>query len=192
MKKLLLLALTGLSTGFLCADITELLNQAKEIGATVTTWAGPAKVYPNDTTISFEIRNKSKDELYFSVSSDGKVVSEDGTVLSDTTNIWLKVGSKKTAQIPVDISKKTLVTIYNPATGDNELHSLPIAKTLYLTWDGKVLRPQTGPAKGLLGKTETGLSIKNNVSKKDVKKELVIPAYDDDADDDTDQEATSS
>ncbi len=189
MKKLLLLALTGLSTGFLCADITELLNQAKEIGATVTTWAGPAKVYPNDTTISFEIRNKSKDELYFSVSSDSKAISKDGNVLTDTTNMWLKVGSKKTAQIPVDISKKTLVTIYNPATENNELYSLPQSKTLYLTWDGtKPLRPQTGPLRGRLGMTETGLSIKNNVSKKEVKKELVMPAYDDDAE----PQATSS
>ena len=179
MKKLLLLVLTGLSAGYLRADITELLEKAKEIGAEVASLAGPTKAYPKDTDISFEIRNKSDDELFFSIASDGRSIKEDGSFFAEDESTWLKVGSKKTAQIPLDISKATAIRIYNPTTGDEELYTVPNKKTLYLTWDAKVLRPQTGPGRGFLGKTETGLSIKNNVSKKDVVKLLVIPAGDD-------------
>lgn len=37
-------------------------------------------------------------------------------------------------------------------------------KTLYLTWDGELLRPQTGLWKGLLGRGASGVSLKNNLT----------------------------
>lgn len=34
---------------------------------------------------------------------------------------------------------------------------------VFLTWDGNALRPQKGPLKGWTGKTDSGLSLKNNI-----------------------------
>ncbi len=47
-------------------------------------------------------------------------------------------------------------------------------KTVYLTWNpakSTSLYPQTGPLMGLMGKTESGLSLKNNLSSSMIKEQ---------------------
>lgn len=50
-----------------------------------------------------------------------------------------------------------------------KLYVFKPGKTVYLTWDGSNMRPQTGPRLGLSGKTETGLSLSKNISSGDIK-----------------------
>ena len=58
---------------------------------------------------------------------------------------------------------------YNP----NKFRINALGKTVYLSWSptkGMPLYPQTGPLMGLMGKTESGYSLKNNLSSSMIQK----------------------
>ncbi len=185
MKKLLLFALAGLSVSGARAGISDLikqaadaktLEQATDVGVKAIGMVGKTKTYPTDTKISFEIKNKSGKDLSFNVTSDDVSINVDGTTMA--ANEWLKVGADKTVQIPLDVKKTTFIFVWNPFAGDEgapELYTVRSGKTAYLTWDGVTkrgkelpLRSQTGPALGFAGRTDTGLSLKNNVKDNEV------------------------
>ncbi len=168
MKKILLLILAGLSVGCIRADLAGLFKKAKEVVTEAAPIVGKAKVYPTDTKISFEVKNKSNKIVHVAIKSDGTFVEERGSAV-------FSVHAGTTKGLTVDINKKTEISVWRTAQPGSAsetaemTYSVPTGKTLYFTWDGSILRPQTGPAGGKLGKTDTGMSIKNNVSKTDVK-----------------------
>jgi hypothetical protein len=124
-------------------------------------------VYPTDTKISFEMKNKSTQPVSFKVKSGDTFIKENEAEL-------FTVPAGKTKGLSVDIEKMSEIDVWttgDPKTDNPAMKfSLPKGKTAYLTWDGSTLRPQTGPAMGKLGKTDTGMSLSKNVTKDDVKK----------------------
>lgn len=196
MKKLLLVALVAATGGYLRADLKGIFEKAKkaidvealkegrlkdvvktkeigslaEAGKEAAGLAGEPKVYKETTTISFEVKNKTKAPVYFAIKSDGKFYTDDNGITVFSAD------AGKTTQLPVDISKPSAISVWltkpDSAEATAEMtFNVPEGKTLYLTWDpSMVLRPQTGPGWGLAGKTDTNMSLKNNVKKADVKK----------------------
>ncbi len=52
----------------------------------------------------------------------------------------------------------------------DKVYELKQGSTIYLTWDKKDFpRPQTGPLGGRLGKTDSNLSLEDNIKKEDIK-----------------------
>lgn len=119
------------------------------------------KVYPTDTNISTQIRNKTTDKLEVEVGPEGvpgqKATIEAGSVEKPTT-----------LDLPVDISKKTVIKIWTGAAGDRPADKTFIVntpgKTIYVTYDGKI-RPQTGK---FLFTTTGGYALNKNVSDADI------------------------
>ena len=126
------------------------------------------KVYGKDTQIGFEIKNKSRNVLTLRYTLGG------------LTSSLIGIGPGETyySSSPLDVTKPIVVHLFlSPSSvfdkkPDKTYEIKPSTlKTIYLTWDDKDLRPQTGPRLGLLGKTDTGLSLKEpgNVQPDDIK-----------------------
>jgi len=126
-----------------------------------------------DTT--FEFYNKDSETVRitdFSVIG-GRVVQKD---FESNTLISPSQGSRISAvraQIRVEDANKLMmyVEIRVPGRGDYKYTIKPGHKTVFVSFTSAKtpsLYPQTGPLKGLLGKTETGLPLKNNLSASDI------------------------
>ncbi len=161
------------------ADIPTLLKEGKEIFGQLAPIIAKAKVYPHTTKMSFELKNKSGKDVYLALKTAGELYKEGDEVI-------LVVPAGKYKQAPLDITKDTDILLWKtkPVVSDQgeftpeaEMrYKVKPLKTIYVTYDGKetadgkMLREQTGPAKGALGKTDTGLSKKNNVKNKEIEK----------------------
>ena len=110
----------------------------------------------------FDILNKSTAPIYITLTNGAKKFDK---VLIP---VWEK-GKDIAGAINIDISKKhTSLSIYKSLSDQKPIvHTFTPNKTIYLTYDGK-LRPQTGPWLGLLGVTEKGYPLKNNVKSADI------------------------
>ncbi len=123
----------------------------------------------------FEIYNKSSKPIWYVLKNGSKTVMY--TVPTSDLPIQLhdvSAGHKSIQKL--DLTKETVLEIFTMHPnywneGDKRWdYTFTPKKTIYVTWDDKEkLRPQTGPLKGLLGKTAiTGFSLKNNVAQKDI------------------------
>lgn len=149
MKKVLAFALVGLGAQVLADE----------------TLVQKAKVYGVDTDISVEIKNKSDkpirvflDEGYgFYKSSRFGIIMPNETKgfksHSKYHSIELRIGG-----VPINGKSYT-----------ENVYTLPKGKTGYVTWDGNKLYPQTGVGAGIVGRTDTGLSLGANVNEADLK-----------------------
>ena len=77
------------------------------------------------------------------------------------------------AQIRVEDANSLMIylQVFVPGRGDYKYTIKPGHKTVFVSFTSSKtpsLYPQTGPLKGLLGKTETGLPLKNNLSGSDI------------------------
>ncbi len=147
------------------------------------------KTYPNDTLIGFELVNKSNDTLYVVIREGSEIALGPGTGQGPTYVAEIKPGY--TEQQEVKLGQDISIAIWknkNPGsepvtagipspTGfgysstaelPGEVYTFPKNKTIYLTYDNKGLRPETGPLGGVLNKTDSGLSLANNVKQKDI------------------------
>jgi hypothetical protein len=126
-----------------------------------------------DTT--FEFYNKNNETVRitdFSVAG-GSIIQKD---FASNTLISPSQGSKISAvraHIRVEDANNLLIYIQVavPGRGDYKYTIKPGHKTVFVTFTSAKtpsLYPQTGPLKGLLGKTETGLPLKNNLSASDI------------------------
>lgn len=118
-------------------------------------------------SINFEIRNHDDYPITISLMDP---------VINKTFFQGITLSAKKGKIIPsiqktVDIDQgflRLIVQYKNPSTARQATKSYTFAsspnRTLYFAWEKKELRPQ----KGIFGKTQSGLSLKNNITVKDI------------------------
>ncbi len=174
MKKLLILAFTGLTCLTVSATIFE---------------ADPAIFFKKATEyeesgIGLELINKSKRPIWI-VARNGEELSRPLKVNAITPKY------RQGIRLKLDISKPTQLAVWysDPGTVEykktkllglggkpsfvpapNKLYTFTKNKTLYLTWDeANYARPQSGPKIAFGKKTDSNLSLKRNVKKEDIK-----------------------
>lgn len=139
---------------------------------------------------NFELWNKHTDPLYFQI-GDSPTAAAQGT--------FTEIRPGKRFTLNVDLTKPRAIGIKlgkAPAKGDQiDVYTLGTGKTLYLRVglpaekekfketikeflsrnsieaNGYIFGPQVGPLLGFKGITEQGYSLKNNINKKDIRKE---------------------
>jgi hypothetical protein len=113
---------------------------------------------------NFEIMNKSAVPIWVELSTSGNM-------LLDATGVAPMFNKKERGYLrsgDIDTMRHLNVTIYRNNKQPEEHHIYADGKTIFLTWDGKDLRPQTGTFLGLSKTTDSGLSLKNNVTIDDI------------------------
>ncbi len=139
-----------------------------------------------------EIVNKSTNPIWFIVKNGDEIFQDfKGTQVFSLPGATGSILTRKTSNIKlqIDITEPTELAIWytnpgkSPVKGKflgfigsssfepepNKLYKFTPKKTIYLTWDDKKeIRPETGPLKGLVGKTDTNLSLRNNVKREDI------------------------
>jgi hypothetical protein len=115
---------------------------------------------------NFELYNKAKYEIRLYIK------------LGDEKAKYYDIPSEQAGQIMVPNDKPISLTVKDKDAVVNgklapefSVKINPTGKTKYITFNpGKTpkLYPQTGPWLGLLGKTESGLSLKNNIQQSDL------------------------
>lgn len=187
----LLYATVALSAGNAFATIRE-----SGIGSIFSS----TKTYPLDTKIGFELRNKGK-KIWMAGRNGVEIF------MDKTGNTIMPLEPKAAKDFEIDWAQPTQLAVWskepknkNITLADMEffrkklqeqaavkerpdgLFNFTRNKTIYINWDdSEKPRPQTGLAKGILGKTDSGLSLKNNLTDKDITlshtEELVNPLY---------------
>lgn len=161
MKKLLTLGLVVGLGAQLQADFTDLFKKAGDVFTEVKTVVDAPKVYPTTTNVSVEVKNKA-DEITV-------VFLEGGMKYWRLGKDKFVIPAGKTEQFSLDISKPLEVQVWRKGSNPEKsfpdlIYKLKQGRTAYMTWDGVQLRPQTGLAKGILGKTDSGLSLTKNIA----------------------------
>ncbi len=170
MKKLLILTLGvfGLQAGIL--DVAP---------STVFKKSTPYQ----ESKIGFELINKSKRPIWVALTNG------DNTTRAMEVQPATKMERQGLRFLRIDINQPTFMAVWysNPGRvsfekktlglfgektfkpAPNKVYSFTKGKTMYLTWDqANYARPQSGPLGGKLGKTDSNLSLKDNVSKSDI------------------------
>ena len=155
-------------------NIKHLLAAALLASATTNLFAIITKKETSEATekINFELYNKTDGNLAVSVSN----VKEDYRGFNKVAFL-VEPGDK--FQTVIDITKPTDIKLWenvgdtDPKSGNQLYGSYSILRgtqdTIYVSFGRKEgkgdlkLYPQTGPRRGTTGKTESGLSLKNNV-----------------------------
>lgn len=152
-----------------------------------------ARVYGKDTKIGFELWNKGRpsDTIWYALLNGDAILTTNKSSsvegikpgalgykkldITKDTALALWMTDPGSALVKIDKNKPGGIT-WTAATDPYFIYTFPKGRTLYLTWaptsEGPyALRPQTGPLKGLSGKTDSGLSINEpgNVKSEDIK-----------------------
>ncbi|HXW86119.1 MAG TPA: hypothetical protein VEK38_02130 [Candidatus Bathyarchaeia archaeon] len=124
----------------------------------------PKAIFGHNFTV--EIMNKSSENIWVDVEVQNDLIVQHYGINGMVGN---KRGFMRIAD--VDTANPITISLYmhypkeeKYATPSATYTINPQGRTVFLTWDGKTLRPQTGPLLGLLNKTESGLPLKNNVT----------------------------
>ena len=136
--------------------------------------------------VVFELKNKAKRPIWIAIANGGGLTASKAMKVDTGETITpggREINPKLDTQLAVWYSDPSSAVSYE-ASGfgivgrkvfkpkPNKFFSFPRNKTLYLTWDeSNYARPQTGPLGGMLGKTDTGLSLKNNVEKGEIEEQ---------------------
>lgn len=151
-----------------------------------------AKVYGEDTQIGFELYDKLDRTVWFALRNGNKIFKTD----TGSYVFAVKPGSKIAQEI--DINKDTALALWLADPGlpfislnkskpggiawgaaePSFVFTFPQGKTLYLTLGespkGPILREQTGPVGGKLGKTDSGFSLEKPGNVKQAEIETVF------------------
>jgi hypothetical protein len=157
-----------LETAIKSRDFEGVKGGVTELGGLIKEQAKLAKIkeYPADTKTSVEIKNKGS-LIFVTVKVGGAYYTQDSTGIFE-----VKPGT--VVALSPELTKGLEIAVYNEKPQLDKTvplmkYRLPANKTAYLTWDDKVLRPQTGLGKGFLEVTDSGLSLKKNVKAADMK-----------------------
>ncbi len=153
------------------------------------------QVYGKNSPIGLEIINKNKAPFWFALKNGPDIYSRLGKTAFKLEGE--KFLQRSEARYNLDIDEPTFIAVWNNDPGKvefkktavfglmgakaffpqpDELYTFTEGKTIYLTRTPKGdFKPETGPLKGLLGTTDSKLSLKNNVQEKDIKKLPVSP-----------------
>lgn len=167
MKRILGIQLVLCSLAFFAqAEISERLATFKE-----------GDDYTKPGGWGLEVFNKTKKPIWYAI--------KNGNEFSKLFNNRAIGGTESAKQYAVDLGKDTKLALwFSEPKGDvkpmgssdvafsptpDKVYRFATGKTIYVTVDPKqVVRPQTGPLKGLTKKTNSGLSTKNNVKSEDI------------------------
>lgn len=135
------------------------MKRTKSISIVATIVALISTQYAQSAAPVLEIYNKSKNIINVTVRSN-----------KATIEMSIDPNTQRIPHQPVDINSELSIFI----TEQNRSHGFYIkapGKTKYLTWNPAKktpLYPETGPLMGFMGKTESGLSLKNNVTRSEI------------------------
>lgn len=166
MKKIIILASIVMASAPVFAGILE--GGYKGVSCKLT---GSEKVYSpktggkNTTDIAFSLNNKSGGAIYFKVNNGG-AITRFGQSLTKGADLLTK---NAVAESKLDISNKTILTIYDNKGTELIEAEFPKNKTIYINWDGTNLYKQKGPLMGLTGVNDNCYSLKNNVADNEIK-----------------------
>jgi len=112
--------------------------------------------------VGFQLINKTKGSAYLTLRNGEESIINDAPVQKGSTTLPYFIDTKKPTELEVS---------YLDGSGieTSRKYNFTLGKTIFVTLDGKGLRPQTGPMHGLKGRTESGFPKKNNVSRSDIK-----------------------
>jgi hypothetical protein len=186
MKRIALVLATSVSCITIQGTILE-MNPAKLFS--------PAET-PEKSGVQFELKNKSKRPLWIAIVNGGSLTSSQAEKVDEGVTIQpggRPLNLSRETQLAVWYSDPGTITFEEAILGivgpkkfqpkPNKLYSFAKNKTLYLTWDpSNYARPQTGPLgelRSVLGKTsslgkklsrtDTNLSLENNIGKDEIK-----------------------
>jgi hypothetical protein len=119
----------------------------------------------NHAEPNFELYNKDKAPIGVMIGSQQQIVQ-----------------ANKQLALTINSSQSLYIEVYpNTSIKENMMMVTPYkfkinaqGKTVYLSWNptkSSPLYPQTGPLMGLMGKTESGLSLSNNISSSNIQKQ---------------------
>ena len=121
-----------------------------------------------DAATNFELYNKANGPIGVMLGSQQYFVqSMQQLPLTVNTSSTIYVEVYPDTNSPAELRMK--MAEFNP----NKFSINAAGKTVYLSWNpskSPSLYPQTGPLMGLMGKTESGLSLSNNVKSSEIKK----------------------
>lgn len=172
MKKLLvLLAASALVVQSTQCGLGGLLQKAKEVAQQAKTLTETTKVYKanaatNDkqfTPISIEIRSKPESiKGWVAVRINDTFYTHKGNTITE-----IKPGKSEQFAVVIDQPYDIFVWKNQPSSTDTKAdfrYRFNAEQTAYVNIDPNgSLRPQTGPAKGALKKTDSGFSLENNI-----------------------------
>lgn len=146
--------------------------------------------------VGFELVNRSSQPVWASIINGDPISSPDGSIrIDDAIEVGAAGTKNSTLQQKIDLSKTTKLALwlndprdtimYHKATLQDKTagkpasyfiptphaaFSFPVNKTIYISWDKiGAIRPQKGPLKGLMKKTESNLSLENNISEDEIR-----------------------
>lgn len=134
----------------------------------------------------FEIYNKASRPIWFILKNGSRGGEFDPTTAKTTPFKIVEVKSGEQRIRDLDPNRVTKLEIFDrdpramslassqSVTGGKE-YTFTLGKDIYVTWDEQGLRPQTGPIRGWAGRTKSGLSLKNNVTRNDIRFEMTKP-----------------
>lgn len=131
-----------------------------------------AKKYPKDTHIGFELVNKSGFPLWFSLKNGEKLA------MNPEQSHLFRLENKASHALVTDIYDVTTLAIwYRHPPVPPLIFKFTPEKTIYVTFrSNNTLTPETGTFKGLLGKTDSNLSLENNVKQSDIQSDIRSPS----------------
>lgn len=125
-----------------------------------------ATARPMSNEPGFSLHNKSNKKILVQVQNNVGIVDKlkSGLVIEG-----VEVAPNAFYDKKIDITKKTTMTLY---TIENQRPyyraTFSLNKTIYVNWDGQKLYHQKGPLMGIMGKTDRGYSLKNNIADNDI------------------------
>lgn len=118
---------------------------------------------------NFELYNKSNDTVYVLITSGREME-------------YFPVSKSQFVQRELPLHIKRFIALYTTDVGkpasprkapvpfkQYTLNEGGLYETIYLTWDGKRLRKQTGILKGILKRGASGVSLRKNIEADDIK-----------------------
>jgi uncharacterized protein YgiM (DUF1202 family) len=149
------------------------------IGAAIKEQSASSNIpdYAKPGDYGLEVFNKTERPVWYAI--------KNGNEFSKLFENKAIAGTKSAKQYTVDLGQDTKLALWFTRPKDeiqprgssdlafspdpDKVYRFAKGKTMYVTVDpSKTIRPETGPLKGLTKKTDTGLSLKNNVTSSDI------------------------
>ncbi|HLJ31833.1 MAG TPA: hypothetical protein VKU36_05315 [Candidatus Babeliales bacterium] len=125
---------------------------------------------------NFEIYNKSKEDIKVVIATAGErtmdPVKREIRITSNKKEQTVAKESTWRETLPSTLAGVGVMVVDSDGKHEFNVQREDATETIYLSWNPEkstALYPQTGPLMGLLGKTKSGLSLKNNISSNQIK-----------------------
>jgi hypothetical protein len=125
---------------------------------------------------NFEIYNKSKEDIKVVITTTGErtmdPVKREIRIANNRKEKTVAKEGTWRETLPSTLAAVGVMVIDGDGKHEFSIQREEATETIYLSWNPEkstALYPQTGPLMGLLGKTKSGLPLKNNISSNQIK-----------------------